>query len=60
MSKGSGRRPGTVPDGEWERIFGKKPEVSEHDRAVRVLQRIEEGKQDAKPGRDLPGEQGRE
>lgn len=24
--KGSGRRPGTIPPGNWEAIFGKKPE----------------------------------
>jgi hypothetical protein len=33
----------------------KKPEVSEHDRAVRVLQRIEEGKAKPEPLSVLPG-----
>lgn len=44
--KGSARRPGEIKPGAWERIFGKKEEVSTHDRAVRVLQRIEDGKKD--------------
>lgn len=26
MSKGSNRRPGEIPAGNWEAIFGKKPE----------------------------------
>ena len=32
----------------YDAIFGKKEEVSAHDRAVRVLQRIEDGKKEGK------------
>ena len=34
---------------QFDAIFGKKEEVSAHDRAVRVLQRIEDGKLKQEP-----------
>ena len=31
MGKGSGRRPGHIPDGAWEKIFGKKDKENGKD-----------------------------
>jgi len=33
MSKGSNRRPGDIPAGNWEAIFGKKPEKAAEDKS---------------------------